>query len=290
MKKVKKYLIPGLIFISVFLVLVIPALSLADNPTLAALNISTTSVTLSSTGLIPNQIYKFKFDLLVGTLESQVTADAAGNASSFFQKLNPSEDFTVNLVKYDPITGLQTSSGAPTLKFRTLDDNSSGAFGYYGSITTTTPISTSSPVTSSTPASASTPVTNSVSTPTPASSPVTNLSSTPATTSGGLISCNNTPDASGKIAQPCDFNALLTLINTVIHFILFDMVIPIAAIMFAYAGFLMVTAGGEAAHARTKAKDIFTKAVIGLVIAVAAWVIVKTILSILGWNGAWIGF
>jgi hypothetical protein len=112
----------------------------------------------------------------------------------------------------------------------------------------------------------------------------------PKSTTAALVPCNNTPDASGKVAQPCNFNSLITLVNNVINFILYFMVIPIAAIMFAYAGFLMVTAGGEAAHARTKAKDIFTKAVIGLVIAVAAWVIVKTILSILGWNGAWIGF
>lgn len=105
----------------------------------------------------------------------------------------------------------------------------------------------------------------------------------------GLVPCSNTPDASG-IVQPCDFNALMTLINTVIHFILFDMVIPIAAIMFAYAGFLMVTAGGEAAGARTKAKSIFTNAVLGLIFAVAAWLIVRTILLILGYQGSWIGF
>ena len=100
----------------------------------------------------------------------------------------------------------------------------------------------------------------------------------------GLVPCNN------STAQPCDFNALMALINTVIKFILFDMAIPIAAIMFAYAGFLMVTAGGEAAGARTKAKSIFTNAVFGLVLAVAAWLIVNTILSILGYTGDWIGF
>jgi hypothetical protein len=60
--------------------------------------------------------------------------------------------------------------------------------------------------------------------------------------------------------------------------------------MFAYAGFLLVTAGGEAAGARTKAKSIFTNAVFGLVLAVAAWLIVNTILSILGYTGDWIGF
>ena len=89
---------------------------------------------------------------------------------------------------------------------------------------------------------------------------------------------------------PCDFNALMTLVNTVIHFILFYMAIPIAAIMFIYAGFLLVTAGGEAAGARTKAKSIFLNTLIGLVLAVAAWLIIMTILSILGYDGAWIGF
>jgi hypothetical protein len=98
-----------------------------------------------------------------------------------------------------------------------------------------------------------------------------------------LVPCDNT-------TTPCDFNQLMNLVNTVIHFILFDMAIPIAAIMFAYAGFLLITAGGETAGARTKAKSIFWNAVWGLVIAAAAWLIIRTVLSILGYSGAWIGF
>jgi len=82
----------------------------------------------------------------------------------------------------------------------------------------------------------------------------------------------------------------MALINNVINFILYFMAIPIAAIMFAYAGFLMVTAGGEAAGARTKAKSIFTNAVIGLVLAAACWLIIKLVLNVVGYNGAWIGF
>jgi len=100
----------------------------------------------------------------------------------------------------------------------------------------------------------------------------------------GLVPCG------GANESPCNFNQLMALINKVIHFILYDMVIPIAAIMFAYAGFLLVTAGGEAAGARTKAKSIFTNTVIGLVLAVAAFLIIRTILSILGYQGSWIGF
>ena len=99
-----------------------------------------------------------------------------------------------------------------------------------------------------------------------------------------LVPCDN------STAHPCDWNALMSLVNNIINFILYFMAIPIAAIMFAYAGFLMVTAGGEAAGARTKAKGIFTNAVIGLVIAAACWLIIKLILSVTGYNGAWIGF
>jgi len=118
---------------------------------------------------------------------------------------------------------------------------------------------------------------------------------------GGLVPCTNTPTVTtGTITNPdgttspnntvtytskCDWNALLTLVNNIITFLLYYMAIPIAAIMFFYAGFLLVTAGGEAAGARTKAKSIFTNAVIGLVLAIACWLIVKLILTILGWNG-----
>jgi len=59
--------------------------------------------------------------------------------------------------------------------------------------------------------------------------------------------------------------------------------------MFFYAGLKMVTSGGSA-EARGKAKSIFTNAVLGLAIAVGAWLIIRTILSILGYQGAWIGF
>ncbi len=122
---------------------------------------------------------------------------------------------------------------------------------------------------------------------------------------GGLVPCNNTPviDSSGNVRldsdgnvqyaqnQKCDFTALMGLVNTIISFILYGMALPISAIMFAYAGFLLVTSGEESAHAREKAKKIFMHAAVGLALAVAAWLIVKTVLSILGYTGAsWLGF
>ncbi len=136
-------------------------------------------------------------------------------------------------------------------------------------------------------------------TPSSSSSANTNTSSSGASSistnsstdySKGLVPCDNTPDPDTGIipdTSKCDFNQLMALVNKIINFILFGMAIPIAAIMFAYAGFLLITAGGG--EAKTKAKGIFTNAVLGLLLAAAAWLIVSTILSILGYEGAWIG-
>ena len=97
----------------------------------------------------------------------------------------------------------------------------------------------------------------------------------------GLVTCDN-------ITQNCDFNALMAMVNKVISFLLIDLALPLAAIMFAYAGILMVTGAGKE-ESRTKAKGIFFNTVLGLVLAIAAWLIISTILGILGYNGSWIG-
>lgn len=84
------------------------------------------------------------------------------------------------------------------------------------------------------------------------------------------------------------FKELMTLINRVIKFILFVLVIPISAVMFAYAGFKMITSGGNT-EARGTAKKVFTNTVLGLAAAAGAWIIIRTILLILGYDGTWIG-
>lgn len=93
--------------------------------------------------------------------------------------------------------------------------------------------------------------------------------------SAGLVACKDN----------CGWYELITLINTVITFILFRLALPIAAIMFAYAGILLLTSGGDPAK-KTKAKELFLGVVLGLVIAAAAWLIVHTILSVLGYTDA----
>jgi len=111
----------------------------------------------------------------------------------------------------------------------------------------------------------------------------------PATPSTSLVKCGT------STTSPCGFNDIITLIKDVINFIFVYMALPLAAIMFAYAGFELVTSGGST-EKKSKAKKIFLNVAIGLVLVAAAFLIVHTILGIAGydtstsggWN--WFGF
>ncbi|HEV7702493.1 MAG TPA: pilin [Candidatus Paceibacterota bacterium] len=96
-------------------------------------------------------------------------------------------------------------------------------------------------------------------------------------------------DTGSVVKNPCGFDDAITLVNNIISYILFYLAIPIVAIMFVYAGVLLVTSGGDTG-ARTKAKSAFLNAAIGLILAFGSYIIIKLILHTLGYNGAWIGF
>ena len=126
-------------------------------------------------------------------------------------------------------------------------------------------------------------------------SPQSNTTPASLSTSTNKPSVNKNLIPCGTIDNPTPcggsqgWNQLMTLINNVINFILFRLALPIAAIMFAYAGFELLTAGGDTSKMK-KAKSIFLNVALGLVFAVAAWLIVDTVLTILGYHGSWIGF
>jgi len=98
-----------------------------------------------------------------------------------------------------------------------------------------------------------------------------------------------TPDTSTPPQCLWGFKELMALINNIIYFVLFGLAIPISAIMFAYAGVLMLTSGGST-EAVTKAKKIFTNVAIGLILAAISFLIVSALLATLGFDGSWIGF
>ncbi len=149
---------------------------------------------------------------------------------------------------------------------------------------TTSPTSTSGTTSSNNPSVAY----NTLGVPSPAGTntgtgPVaTSTTSQPKDYSKGLVTC-------GKTGQSeCTFRDLMDMVNRIIRFILIDLAVPIAAIMFFYAGFTMVTSGGST-EARGKAKSIFSSVVMGLIIVAGSWLVIRTLLLILGYDGAWIG-
>lgn len=84
----------------------------------------------------------------------------------------------------------------------------------------------------------------------------------------GLIPCTNT----------CTFDDLIILAQNVVEFLIFKIAAPIAAVMFAYAGFLWVTNAGNESQIST-AKSIFWAVFIGFVVALAAWLTVNMIVT-----------
>lgn len=88
--------------------------------------------------------------------------------------------------------------------------------------------------------------------------------------STGLIPC-------GYFGKACQFSDLVQLAQNVISFLL-TISIVIATILIAYAGYLYLTSAGNSGQVE-KATKIFTNIVVGFIIALAAFLIVHTILS-----------
>ena len=81
-----------------------------------------------------------------------------------------------------------------------------------------------------------------------------------------LISCSK-----------CDLSELLPLINRIIQFLLTDIVVPVGIVSIAIAGMIYIMAGGNESKVK-QAHDIFYYTVVGLLWAIAAFLVVKAIL------------
>ena len=92
---------------------------------------------------------------------------------------------------------------------------------------------------------------------------------------GGLVPCG------GETDDPCGIEDFIQIIANFIEFLLVYIAIPLAACVFMYAGFLMMTAGGNTTKIAA-GKDAFQFVLIGLIIAFAAWLIVQGLLTGLG--------
>ena len=96
-----------------------------------------------------------------------------------------------------------------------------------------------------------------------------------------LIPCGfDGPDEGSSVGagERCTFDHLIILAQNVINFLILKIAAPLAAIMFAYAGFLYVTNKGNEAQIK-KAHDIFLYVFVGFVVVLAAWLIVWFIIN-----------
>ncbi len=90
----------------------------------------------------------------------------------------------------------------------------------------------------------------------------------------GLIPCGH------GVNDQCTFADLMALGRNIVNFLIL-LSIPLAAIAFAYSGFLLLTAGGDVGK-RGKAKEIFVKVLWGFIFVISAWLIVYTFTRLTG--------
>ncbi|MSU55250.1 MAG: hypothetical protein EXS46_01770 [Candidatus Taylorbacteria bacterium] len=79
----------------------------------------------------------------------------------------------------------------------------------------------------------------------------------------------------GDVSNPCGWNDFIVGITNVTNYFII-MGTAVSALAFGYAGYLMMTAGGEMSKIQ-EARSIFGKVLVGFLIMLSAWLIVHAI-------------
>lgn len=91
---------------------------------------------------------------------------------------------------------------------------------------------------------------------------------------GGLVPCGGPGE---KLCELCDF---FKLGKNIINFLLEDVALPVATVMFAAGGVMLAISGGSPKR-QELGKKILTSAVVGLIIVLASWLIINTVINLL---------
>lgn len=91
---------------------------------------------------------------------------------------------------------------------------------------------------------------------------------------GGLVTCED----------KCDFGSAFALVNRFVGFVIKFILFPVAIGLFIYAGVKYITAGS--AQAKVKMKSLLKHLIGGILLILAAWLIVKSALAIIGYDQA----
>jgi len=90
----------------------------------------------------------------------------------------------------------------------------------------------------------------------------------------GLVPCG------GPTEPDCNLCFFAEMVDKVVSFLTINLIAPLGVIAFIYAGFLLITAGGNPSKLE-QGKAVFKYTIIGVLIAFAAWLIIDTILKYL---------
>jgi type IV secretory pathway VirB2 component (pilin) len=100
------------------------------------------------------------------------------------------------------------------------------------------------------------------------------VSGFPFVANAAFVICGNTSD------NPCTYDALVTMIQAIVSFVLTDVAAPIAIIVIVWGGIQMAISAGNEGKFKEGRKKI-TAAAVGLVITFGAWLLINTILKFL---------
>ncbi|MGH7175134.1 MAG: pilin [Minisyncoccia bacterium] len=101
------------------------------------------------------------------------------------------------------------------------------------------------------------------------------------------LTCNGGSGGSYQIS-PLAWGALVTVVNNIIALTLTIAIVFFAPLMIAYAGFLYLTSGASPGN-RSQANSVLTNTIVGIVVALAAWIMVDAVMGALynGSAGSW---
>jgi hypothetical protein len=103
-----------------------------------------------------------------------------------------------------------------------------------------------------------------------------------------VSACGQELNSSGDFVRPCNLNEFMLLIRKIIRFVVFSLTLPIAAIGFAVAGGMYITSA--VSSKKSDAKRVLLYIVYGLLIVIAAWLIIEAIYRGLGYDAGVIIF
>lgn len=105
----------------------------------------------------------------------------------------------------------------------------------------------------------------------------------PSALAAGFVPCGDKLDGQGRVINPCQPCHIFALVQNIVTFIWWSAA-AIAALMFAYGGFLMIVPGigGEkSAPVFIKGKKVVTNTLIGIAIVFFAWLAIDTIIKLI---------